>query len=717
MNRLQPVLAAMAQSVLQFDGAIVRTLGDGLKAVFGAPRAKEGHALLACRAALAMREAVLGLAASPKIRIGLHSGEVVAGELDTGLAFEQEAAGVTVHIANRMEQFAEPNGVCMSRECRSLVAAYCDTESIGVHPIKGLAEPVEIYRLIGLKPAVASDQFRGADLTPFYGRTDELTLLQRALNDAERGSPSVIGISAPPGIGKSRLCYEFGDWCRQRRVDVLEARALVYGHTTPLQPMLEMLRNFFRISPLDEPQAASHTVKCRLTALDASLVANLDLLNDFLGIGGAKQPAPRLDPGARGERLRELLRRMLKAGGRRPGVLIIEDLHWLDDASADFVETLVDAVSGTRLLVIFNFRPPYTADWMDRPHYRDMPLGELAAADIRGLVRHLIGEKVELSEVCEHVADRSAGNPFFAEELIQSLAESGVLLGERGRYHLGGSQVKTRLPATVEAVIGDRIDRLQEREKTVLQVGATIGKEFSLVLLRRVIPEASDEIDELAARLSGLGLLQPQAVIGGRGFAFRHPLIQEVAYGMQLRARRKALHAAVAAAIQEFDWGRLDEFAGLLAHHYEAADQPLEAANHLQRAARWIGRTNSAQALEIWKKVRWLLRDEPRSETNDKIRAMVSGQILSIGWRGNARRGGQTIRRRGVTLRSRRRRQHARAAYSWGLWPHLGGNRCRRRLRRCRAKSTGVSVTKTRCRPQCHGQRHACPGVLPGGSA
>jgi adenylate cyclase len=633
IHRLRPIIALMARSVRRFDGAIVRSLGDGLKAVFGAPRAQEGHAILACRAALAMQEAIAALGSAPQIRIGLHSGEVVAGELDTGSAFEQEAAGLTVHIASRMEQLAGPAAICMSRDCRQLVGAYCDTVSLGRQAVKGVAAPVEIYRLLGLKPAVASEQFRSAELSPFQGRQDELTLLKQALIDAEHGSPGVIGICASPGIGKSRLCYEFGEWCRRRLVDVLEARALIYGQATPLQPVLEMLRGFFRISPLDEAQAARQKVERHLLALDTSFEGDLPLLGDFLGIGDPDRPAPRLDPRARRARLRDIFSRMLRAAGRRPGVIIVEDLHWLDDTSADFVETLVDAIAGTHTLLVVNFRPSYNADWMGGPLYRELALAELAPPDIRHLVQHLVGDEPELREVCEYVADRSAGNPFFAEELIRSLTDSGVLVGERGRYRSDKLPDNARLPANVETVIGARIDRLEEREKLLLQVGAIIGKEFPLALLRRLTQTAAHEIDDLLSRLCGLGLIQAQMLIQGRGFAFRHPLIQEVAYNMQLRGRRMSLHAAVAEAVEEFDWGKLDEFAGLLAYHYEAAERPLEAAKHLQRAAVWVGKTDSAQALKHWKKVRWLLRDQPRCEQNDRMRAMASGQILNFGWR------------------------------------------------------------------------------------
>jgi adenylate cyclase len=633
LRRLQPLVGVMAQSVRRFDGWIVRTLGDGLMAAFGAPRAQEGHALHACKAALAMQEAICKLDAATPIRVGLHSGEVVVGELNVGSVVEPGTAGITVHLASRMEQLAAPGGICLSNHCKQLVRGYCDTVSLGHQSIKGYSQAVEVYRLLGLKPAVASERFRGSELTTLHGRENELAILQRALEEAEKGIASVIAISAPPGVGKSRLCYEFSEWCRRRHVDVLEARALVFGHATPLQPVLEMLRSFFRISPLDEPADARQKILQVLLELDASFEEDLPLLSDFLGIGNPQEPIGISDPTQRHARLRVTVGRLARAARRRPGVIIIEDLHWLDEASEDFIETLVDAVDSTYTVLILNFRPPYHSRWMSKSYYRELSLHELTLADIHNLLRDLVGNEPELSEICAHVADRSGGNPFFAEELIQSLVESGVLIGERGFYQLGTSKLDIGLPATLEAVIGARIDRLGEREKLLLQVGATIGKEFPLAILETFAAAPANEIERLLDHLCDAGLIQSQATIGGPGFGFRHPLIQEVAYGMQLRARRTRLHAEVAKAIEGFEWGRLDEFAGLLAHHCEASGQPLQAAMHLQRAARWVGRTNSSEAIKAWKKVRILLTDEPHAETANRLRALASGQILSSGWR------------------------------------------------------------------------------------
>ena len=634
MDRLQPVVAAMARAVRRFDGTILRTLGDGLKAAFGAPIAREGHALLASQAALAIRDAVGVLDYAPRIRIGLHSGEVVAGALNTGSAVELEAQGMTVHLASRIEQLAAPGEILISGECRALIGAYCETTVLGSRALKGVLAPFELYLLTGMRPAVASDQFRGSELAPFRGRRAELDGLRNALLAAEKGASSVIGISAPAGLGKSRLCFEFSEWCRQRRIEVVEGRAHVFGQATPLLPVLEMFRTFLRVTPRLEPEQARERIVQRLGALGLDIAADLPVLFDFMGVADPDVPMPRIEPGGRQARLREIIRLLIKAAGQRTSVMIVEDMHWLDEASGPFMETVVEAVAGTRLVLVFNFRPPWPAAPKDCPYYQEIRLEELEGAEARQIVSDRIGDAPDLQPIVTHVTDRSGGNPFFAEQLILSLAQAGVLSGARGHYELSAAaSPDVALPATVEAVIGARLDGLSEREKTVLQIGAIIGKEFPQALVEQVAGIESTEDRRLLDRLCDAELLQPRAVGSEPGFAFRHPLIQEVAYATQLRTRRTRLHAAVAGAMETQEWGRLDEFAGLLAHHCELAGDPIAAARHLQRAALWVGRTNSAQALADWKRICVLLRDQPRTDEVAKLRALASGQIVSYGWR------------------------------------------------------------------------------------
>ena len=497
--------------------------------------------------------------------------------------------------------------------------------------LKGIPAPVEVFRLIGLKPAVNSEHFRGASLMPLRGRAVELATLQHALQDTAPSSPRIIGVSGPPGVGKSRLLFEFGEWCRERQINVLEARAQVHGRATPLLPVLEAFRAFFRIDPDMDAHAARARIEQALTTLALPVAEHLPIVADFLGC--AEPTSKAIDPSTRRMRLRDSINRIVKAAGLQTSVFIIEDLHWLDEASQDFLETWMAAVEGTRILMVLTFRPDWSPPF--RPaSYRELALPELGPGEVGQVICDLIGDDPGLNQVVAHVAERSDGNPFFAEELILSLAQSGVLVGERGRYRLAPSGWQNpTLPTNVEAVIGARIDLLPDSEKALLQTAAIIGKEFSVEVARSVAGLSDAAAWPLLRRLRAAELIQPRQTAMGESFAFRHPLIQEVAYAMQLRSTRTTLHAAVANAMEAQEWAKRDEFAGLVAYHYEAAGNMVAAAMHLQRSARWVGRTNSGRALADWKKIRGMMQDQPRSKENDELRALAGGQLLTFGWR------------------------------------------------------------------------------------
>ncbi|CCD84852.1 putative Adenylate cyclase [Bradyrhizobium sp. ORS 285] len=603
-------------------------------ALFGAPLAQEGHAILACEAALSMQEAFPPQEGGLRLRIGLHSGEVVselsAGELSTG-----GAHGSTIHLASRLQQIAEPGGTCITKDCHQLVRSCCDVRSLGLHALKGFPEPLEIYSLLGFKPAVASQHFRGANLTSFRGRDPEIAMLQRALRRAESAEAAVIGLSGVPGAGKSRLCFEFAQWCRGRLIPVVEARALLYGHATPFQPVLEFLRVFCHIAPSDDATVAGDRIRERLSTIGPTFDADFPLVCEFLGLSH-QDSAPillSLTPKARLRRLLDIIRHMVRQGSTTTSVIIVEDLHWLDEASEDFVATLVDAVEGTRTMLVLTFRPGYAAPWMSCSYYKQIALVDLTPTEADDLVRELIGDRPELREICQRIAERSGGNPFFAEELVRSLAENGSIFGDPGDYLLGFMAAEGALPTTVQAVIGARIDRLRDVDKAILQLAAVIGAEFPRGMLEKLAPAPPSEIESSLDSLCDAELLQRQAARDGIWFEFRHPLIQEVAYGAQLKTHRSLLHAAVAQAMEQFYEDRTDEFSGLIAYHYEAAGHVLQAAKHAARAAIWVGSTHSAQAIKHWGKVRSLLQTQPRCSATDELRIMASGQLAWLGWR------------------------------------------------------------------------------------
>ncbi len=633
MDRLGPALARMCASIEKFDGTVVRTLGDGVMAIFGAPRALEAHALLACEAALDMQKSFSTESQGLRIRVGLHSGQV-ASDPQHADGKGGGAHGLTIHLASRVVGLADPGGICLTESCYALVRSVCEVQAKGQHVLKGISGHSAIYALTGFRAPSADQHFHPASLTPFLGRDRETELLRQALFATERGQARVVGISGEPGAGKSRLCHEFVQSCRSRLLPVFEVRAQPYGHATPLQPGLTLLRTFFfRIPPEDDAVAARNRIVERMAELGTPAETDLALLYEFLGVAQAGSSPSALSPKARHSRLLNLVRELVKHDAATTSVILIEDLHWLDEASEELVATLVEAATGTQTMVILNYRPSYRLPWAQLENFEKIDLGQLSAGQTANLVRTLIGPRAELHDICELVAARSGGNPFFAEELVRSLVDSGYLIEGADLPAEGLAEIERALPATVQAVIGARLDRLGEPEKTLLQMCAIIGKEIPLAVLEHMASPLAKVIEKGLDGLCHAELILPQPAVGGRRFTFRHPLIQEVAYGSQLKVRRGPLHGAVAVAMEDYYRDQLDEYSGLISYHYEAAGQFLDAADHAARAAQWVGSTNSALAIKHWHKVRALLQGQTKSGRTDTLRVRAGGQICVLGWR------------------------------------------------------------------------------------
>lgn len=635
MARFKPAVKMMCDAVERFGGTVMRTLGDGVMALFGVPKALEGHARLACESALQMQASFARSPQGFSIRVGLHSGLVASDPNADDSGKGGGAHGLTIHLASRVVALAPPGGIALTDDCRSLVRGLADVESTGRHPLKGIPEPVEIFRLVGLNPAFASQHFHHTRLTPLLGRENELALLQQAQRRAELGEGQAIGITGGAGTGKSRLCYEFAQGCRARGRPVYEVRAQLYGSATPLQPVLELMRIFFfGIAATDSPAAARARIAARLDQLAPVEPGDRALLNDFLGVseaGDATEPA--LSAKARRARILAVMNALVKHDAQVASVVLIEDLHWLDEASEQFVAALVEAVAATRTVVVLNYRPAYRPSWAGNDNFQEIELGELDPVDMHALVRELIGQRREFQDISQLIVSRSGGNPFFAEELVRSLAERGILSGDPAQSGKGVATVDRALPATVQAVIGARIDHLSSSEKSLLQMCSIVGKEIPLSILERIAGSMHGEIERALDVLCHAELIQLLPPSAGRRLAFRHPLIQEVAYSTQLKAKRASIHASVAGAMVEHYAEQLDEHSALISHHYEAAGQDLAAAEYSGRAAQWLSSTDSAQAIKHWHKVRTLLGDRQGNRQGDRLRAMACSQISLLGWR------------------------------------------------------------------------------------
>jgi len=641
---LERFFEILAEGVHRFEGTVNQYTGDGIMALFGAPIAHEDHAQRACYAALHLRDEIARYATEVKrehglgfsTRMGLHSGDVVVGKIGDDLRMDYTAQGHTVGLAQRMESLASPDSCYLTAATAALVGGYFALEDLGDFRVKGVADAVHVHRLAGLGAArTRFDISRARGLSRFVGRAADLRTLDDALEQTAAGDGQVVGVVAEAGTGKSRLCFEFLERCRARGIRVFEGRAVAHGRNIPFLPILEVFRAYFGITPMDDDRSAREKISGRVVLLDHGFFADaLPLLFDFLGAADPQRPAPRLDPEARQRLLIGVMRQVIQSVSQtQTTVTMVEDLHWLDDASGEFLEHMVDARSGARSLLLLTFRPEYHAEWMQKSWYRQIPLTPLGRDAIAALLVDLLGNDPSLAALATPIHARTGGNPFFAEEVVQTLIESGQLEGTRGAYRLVTPIERLEVPATVQAVLAARIDRLPEREKRLLQVASVIGKDFPEPLLAKVAELPAEELKASLAALRRAEFIHEQAIYPVAEYSFKHPLTQEVALGSQLRERRRTLHAAVARAIERQDAEHEGERAPLLAHHWEEAGEALAAARWHRRAAEWVGTADFAAAKHHWGRVRAMLRELTDDREAAELGIAACMQLLNLGRR------------------------------------------------------------------------------------
>ena len=635
--------AVLSDGVHRFEGTVDKFTGDGIMALFGAPIAHEDHAHRACYAALHLREELTrysdelrrseGLNFS--VRMGLNSGEVVVGSIGENLSLEYTAIGHTVGLAQRMEQLAAPGSAYLTESTAQLVEGFFELRDLGGFDVKGSSSQVQVFELSGAGAArTRLDVSRSRGFSRFVGREDEMEELERALAKSREGEGQVIGVVGEPGVGKSRLCYELVQRCRARGTPVYEAAALAHARGVPLLPVLQMMRSYFGISGEDSDQSVREKVAGRLLLLDPEMNEELPLVFDFLGVPDPNRLAPGVDPEARKARLIDLVRRLVHVQAERdPGVNLLEDLHWIDPSSDEFLAGLVDAVKGSRTLTVVNFRPEYEADWMAAEHYHQIDLEPLGAEAVTKMLEEQLGSDPSLDGLADLVQDRTQGNPFFVEEVVQELIEAGALSGERGAYRLTGTIEEVSVPATVHSVLAARIDRLPEQQKVTLQAASVLGREFRRPVLTRIAGVSGEDAEGTLVGLIGGEFIHEQQLYPEAVYSFKHPLTQEVAHGTLLGERRRQLHGAAAKAIAELLPERADENSALIASHWEAAEEPLEAARWHARAASWAGYRDPAPTLEHWKRVRELVEQLPETDETALLDMTSRLWTMQFGWR------------------------------------------------------------------------------------
>ncbi len=635
---IDPALRLMIDAAHRYDGYIVQSTGDGIFALFGAPVAHEDHPQRALYAALRMQEdlkrysdrirAEGGLPI--QVRVGVNTGAVLVRSLRTGEAHTEYAPiGHSTSLAARMQALAPIGSVAVAESTQKLCAGYFNFNPLGPTRIKGVSGPVNVYEVTGLGPLRTRLQRSAArGLTRFVGRHREMDALKHAAELAKQGHGQIAAAMAEAGVGKSRLFFEFkavtaAGWM------VLETFSVSHGKASAYLPVIELLRGYFKIVPTDDERTRREKVTGRVVALDRNLEDTLPYLFALLGIIEDDDPLAQMDAQIKRRRTLEAIKRLLlRESLNQPLIVIFEDLHWIDEETQALLNLLADSIGTAKVLMLVNYRPEYTHGWGNKAcyaHLRLDPLGKESAEEMlsalldagltspgeRLRARHpLLGQgegpgsaplpdqgeageaapsRVRASEggiagLKRLIIDKTEGNPFFMEEMVQALREDGALAGD-GTLTRPLSELK--VPATVQAILASRIDRLPAGEKNLLQTLAVIGREFPLGLVERILhPDAPEQLERMLSELQLGEFIYEQPAAGDVEYSFKHALTQEVAYGSIPAAGRKSLHERIGAAIEARFPDQLDDHLSALAHHYGRSANPRKAVEYLGRAGR-----------------------------------------------------------------------------------------------------------------------------------
>ncbi len=631
-ERLREIMADLADRcaavVERYGGTVDKFTGDGIMAVFGAPVALEDHAVRACLAALGVQEEAKRLAVDVRerdgvdlqLRVGLNSGQVIAGEIGSG-ALGYTAIGEQVGMAQRMESVAPPGGVMLSASTARLVEGAATLGESELVQIKGADAPLPAHRLLAMGEGHRTG---GRAESNLVGRHWEMAAIEALLERAIDGHGAVVTVVGSPGIGKSRLVREASALATARGVEVFSTFCESHATDVPFRVVARLLRAATGVRGLEDAAARE-----RMRARVRTLIPDADpedmlLLDDLLGIADPDVELPRIDPDARRRRLINAASMARKV----PAVFVVEDAHWIDEVSESMLAELVTVYPRTPSLVLITYRPEYTGALSRVPGAQTIALAPLSDSETAALVSQLLGPDPSVGGVATVIAERAAGNPFFAEEMVRDLAERGVLRGNRSAYVSTVDAAEVTVPATVQATIAVRIDRLNPKAKRTLSAAAVIGAKFSRDLLETL------GIDPVLEDLVGGELIDQIRFTRQPEYVFHHPLIRTVAYEAQLKSDRAEMHRRLAAAIQEHDPASADENAALIAEHLEAAGDGHAAYGWHMRAAAWATNRDIAAAQLSWERAQRIADALPAEDPHRAaMRIAPRTMLCGIAWR------------------------------------------------------------------------------------
>ncbi len=608
------------------EGTINQFRGDGVMALFGAPLALEDHYQRACHAALEIQELVKDYSKKLKkkygidfkMRIGLNSGPVVVGAIGDDLRMDYTADGDTTNLASRMESHAEPGTVLISENTYRLARDYFYFESRGKINVKGKQAPVEVYHL--LKAGEVETRIRVSEakrLTKFVGRRREIQDLKETFEKARSGQGQVVGLVGEAGVGKSRLLFELRNVLPRGEYNYLEGQCLHYGSSMPYLPLLDVLRSYVGIKEGDPEPLIKKKMKERVLGLDENLNSVVSPFQDLLSMNVDDEEYTKLEPKQKREKTFEAIRDLLIRGSqKKPMILAVEDLHWIDKTSEEFLDYMIGWMANTHILLILLYRPEYTHVWGSKSYYSKVGVDQLSPGTSAELVTAILQGGDVVSEIRDLILGRASGNPLFMEELTRSLLENGTILKQKDRYVLQEKPSNIHVPETIQGIIAARMDRLEEDLKRIMQVASVIGREFAFRILH-AITEMKEDLKSNLLNLQGLEFIYEKSLFPELEYIFRHALTQEVAYNSLLIKRRKEIHEKIARAIEKIYPERLEEFYEMLARHYSKSDNLVKTLQYMKASGNKSNRSHSLwEAFRFFKEAINILDQLPETAEN-----------------------------------------------------------------------------------------------------
>ncbi|MBI3757393.1 MAG: AAA family ATPase [Deltaproteobacteria bacterium] len=692
---IDPALQLMMDAVHQYDGYVAQALGDGIFALFGAPIAHEDHPQRALYAALRMQDAMRRYADTLRqkgyspllMRVGLNTGEVVLRSIrKDDLHADYVPVGHSTNLAARMEQLAAPGSILVTAYTHRLTDGYFAFKDLGPTQIKGVEEPINVYEVLGAGPLRTRLQVSARrGLTRFVGRHNEMEQLQQALGQTKAGHGQIVGVMGEPGLGKSRLFYEF-KLLSLTGCLVLEAYSVSHGKATAYLPVIELLKSYFEIQAQDDERKRREKVIGKVLGLDRSLEDTLPYLFALLGIEEQPSPLQQMDPQIRRRRTFDALKKLfLRESLNQPLILIFEDLHWIDGETQGFLDVLSESIASAKLLLLINYRPEYRQEWGQKTYYTQLRLAPFGKAEAEEFLDELLGRAVgadrrigpsepgaykgtPLQDLKHLILEKTQGTPFFMEEIVQDLFEQGVLtrVGVGADLRVGpqegahpstplrtgsGAPLHIQIPSTVQGILAARIDRLTPEEKALLQQLSVVGREFPLSLVRQVVTHPEEELYRLLSSLQRKEFLYEQPAFPEVEYSFKHALTQEVAYGTVLHERRKALHERTAQAMEALYGATLEDHYSDLAHHYTRSGNTEKAVEYLHLAGQQaVQRSANAEAITHLTTALELLTTLP--DTHERTQQELTLQV-TLGGPLQATRGASSPELRAAYTRAR----------------------------------------------------------------